>query len=377
MKPQLPAVFDALSELVVAPKAFRSWAEGAHIKAQALTADAMPALLAAYDRRPLTPTVVGDVAVIDIIGPITPKSSWLSMYFGCAAVQDLQVQFQAALDDAAVKTIVFRVDSPGGDVTLIPEFADQIFAARGTKPIIAIADTLIASAAYWIASQADAIYASASAQLGSIGVFCEHDDISGMLEKAGIKVTLIAHGDHKTEGNPYESLSDEARAEYQARVDEIGDWFDTAAARGRGVKKADVLANFGQGRVFRGKRAIAAGLADKAGTFGQVVGKLTKGRVAGGAKAELLGADVSAGTTHKTGMGSRQDAGCNTCSEACACDVDECPVDCPDCDPACPCRQDEDASKKKASAAIDEDGILASDAERDEAVIIVALSKRS
>lgn len=267
------------SELFVDRKGFATWLAEANLKAAALASpDAMQAAMTAYAARPTGPTMMGDVAVIEMCGPVTYKSSWFSYYFGGASLQDLQQQFALALVDPAVKTIVFRVDSPGGCIDMVQEFSDVLFAARGQKPTIAVADTMIASAAYWSMSQVDTIYASASAQLGAIGVYCEHDDISAMLEKAGIKITLIAHGDHKVESSPYEPLSDAARADMQANVDEIGDWFDTTVARGRGVKKSAVLASFGQGKVFRGKQAIALGLADKPGTFGQVLAKLTKGR---------------------------------------------------------------------------------------------------
>lgn len=276
------------SELFVDRKGFAAWMAEANLKAAALgSPDALQAAMTAYAARPTGPTMMGDVAVIEMCGPVTYKSSWFSYYFGGASIQDLQQQFMTALVDPAVKTIVFRVDSPGGCIDMCQEFADVIFGARGQKPIVAVADTLVASAAYWIASQADTIYASTSAQIGAIGVFCTHADISGLLEQAGVKITLIAHGDHKVEGNEYEPLSEAARADFQASVDEIGDWFDSSVARGRGVKKTAVLASFGQGKVFRGKQAIALGLADKPGTFGQVMAKLTKGRSSSvGARAE-------------------------------------------------------------------------------------------
>jgi signal peptide peptidase SppA len=252
---------------VIDPKVFHRAIVPMIKRTEAATPQAIEAAMAAYAQRDTGPQMVGDVAVIKISGPITYKSSWFTQFFGATAIEDLQAQFRTALGDPAVRTIVFQVNSPGGVIDMVPEFADEVFAARGQKPIVAVADTLVASAAYWIASQADTIYATTSSQLGSIGVYCEHDDISGLLEKSGITITLIAHGDHKTEGNPYEPLSDEARARFKAEVDEIGDWFDTAVARGRRVQKLTVLRSFGQGLVFRGQQAIALGLADKKGTI--------------------------------------------------------------------------------------------------------------
>ena len=270
------------SRWLMEPKAFRAMVKRAEAATPALIEAAMQAY--STDRSPGL-NMTGDVAVINACGPITYKRSWFSCYFGAATIEDMQAQFRLALADASVKTIVFRADSPGGSVEFVPEFADEIYAARGQKPIIAVADTMICSAAQWIFAQTDLTYASASSWLGACGVFMEHFDISEMLAKAGVKVSIIRHGEKKAIDTEYEPLSDEARADLQAYVDEIGGEFDAAMARGRGVTKKVVLDTFGQGKAFRGKEAIAIGLADKPGTFAQVMAKLTKGRVSVGARA--------------------------------------------------------------------------------------------
>lgn len=278
------------SRWLMEPKAFRAMVK----RAETATPDAVQAAVQAYmDRQSAGPRLVGDVAVIEACGPITYKRSWFSMYFGSATIESMQAQFRTALADAAVKTIVFRWDSPGGLVDMVPEFADEVFAARGQKPILSVADTMIASAALWIAAQADLIYASASAQVGSVGAYLLHEDISGMLEQLGVKLTFITHGEHKVDGNPYEPLTPEVEADLQKEIDEIGGWFDTAMARARGVTKQVVLDTFGQGKVFSGKKAIAIGLADKAGTFSQVIGKLTKGKASSTSSASAAAASTS------------------------------------------------------------------------------------
>lgn len=340
-------------------------------RASSATPEAIQAAIVAYGQRDPGPKMVGDVAVIEACGVVTYKPSWWSMYFGGMSIMEMQQQLQTALADPAVKTIVFHWDSPGGVVDMVPEFADLVFQARGQKPILSIADTMICSAAYWIAAQTDAIHASTSARIGSIGVYLEHDDISAMLEKAGIKVTLIAHGDHKVDGNSYEPLSDAVKADLKADVDEVGVEFEAAVARGRGVTSKVVVATFGQGKVFRGKKAIALGLADKGGTYAQVMGKLTKGR----AQASVLAAAVRAaivivptvalvsdvtGLTEVMTPLAAASTHCDTCTPECPCDHEgDCPDDCPDCDPGCPCREDNDEGKAaKALAAADADALL-------------------
>ena len=243
------------------------------VQAQTLPAEAVATLTIQARELQGAPLMVGDVAVIPICGPIVYRKSWWSEYLGCAAIEELQAQFRFALADAAVRAIVFRVDSPGGVVDMVPEFADEVFAARGQKPIVAVADVEVCSAAYWIAAQADVIVATASSQLGSIGVYRMHQDLSGYLEEEGVKITLIAHGAHKVEGNPYEPLPADVQARWQAEVSEVGVEFETAVARGRGVTRKDVIDRFGQGLVFRGRKAISLGLADKLGTFAFAVGR--------------------------------------------------------------------------------------------------------
>lgn len=331
------------TELFVDQSSFRAWLAAAQQKAAGLlTGDGVQTAMQAYEGREQAPRLVGDVAVIDVCGPIVYKGGWASYYYGACAIADLQTKFRMALADPAVKTILFRFDSPGGEVTMVPEFADEIFAARGQKPIVAVADTLVASAAYWLGAQVETIYASVSARLGSIGVYTEHVDYSGLLEKNGIAITLISYGAHKTDGHPYAPLPDDVRARIQARVNEVGAEFDAAVARGRKVSKKDVVDSFGQGEVFRGKQAIALGMADKLGTFSQVLARLTKNRPGGGVLATGQAADLqadSADLARATGPGSRQKGGCQACSEACDCDEEECPDDCPTCTTECGCRK--------------------------------------
>ncbi len=335
------------TELFVDQSSFRAWLAAAQQKAAGLlTGDGVQTAMQAYDGRELAPRLVGDVAVIDVCGPIVYKGGWASYYYGACAIADLQTKFRMALADPAVKTILFRFDSPGGEVTMVPEFADEIFAARGQKPIVAVADTLVASAAYWLGAQVETIYASVSARLGSIGVYTEHVDYSGLLAKNGIAITLISYGAHKTDGHPYAPLPDDVRARIQARVDEIGAEFDAAVARGRKVSKKDVADSFGQGEVFRGKQAIALGMADKLGTFSQVLARLTKNRPVGGMLAAAVPgtADVQAKAADE-----EPSQPCEACAGSnCDCGEPECEPDCPTCDPECACR------KTSASAAAGE-----------------------
>ena len=166
------------------------------------------------------------------------------------------------------------MNSPGGQVGGIEELSKKIFDARGTKPIVAVANHLMASAAYWIGTAADEIVVTPSGEVGSIGVFAAHQDISAQLEKEGIKVSLIKAGKYKAEANPYEPLSEEARAAIQENVSDIYGSFVDAVARNRGVKSAAVRTGFGEGRVVSAKQAIELGMADRIGTLDEVINQL-------------------------------------------------------------------------------------------------------
>lgn len=213
----------------------------------------------------------GLTAVIPIVGVIQHRMDMLSEMSGGTSTQALSAALRAALEDDRVRSIVFDIDSPGGSTSGIAELADEIHAARGRKPMTAIANTCAASAAYWLGCQADEFVITTSGQVGSIGVFGMHQDLSKAAEEAGIKTTFIKAGKYKTEGNPYEPLSEETLEYLQAQVDAMYSMFIEGVARGRGVSSAKVREGFGQGRMVMPKHAVAEGMVDRVATFDQVI----------------------------------------------------------------------------------------------------------
>lgn len=226
---------------------------------------------------------VGTVAVLPVYGVIKQRSGGLlEQFFGGTSTQSLAYQFRRLMADDSVKAIILDVDSPGGTAAGVPELADEIFAARGRKKTIAVANSLNASAAYWISSQTDQVVVTPSAIVGSIGVIAMHEDVSGMADKLGVKVTLITAGKYKGEASPFAPLTDAARAAEQRNVDEIYGLFVNAVARGRKTTAAAVRAGYGEGRAVSAKQAIASGLADRIATLDQVLRGLTGGAISSG-----------------------------------------------------------------------------------------------
>lgn len=220
----------------------------------------------------------GGTAVIPLKGILTPNVSLLAMLFGLGSgLQQFRESLREAVGSEEVNTIVLDIDSPGGLVDLVPETAAEVRAANGRKPVIAVANTLIASGAYWIASQAKEVVVTPSGEAGSIGVFTEHWDISGALEMFGENPTLISAGKFKTEGNPYEPLSDEAREALQQGVNDYYTLFVKDVAKGRNASVTDVKSGFGEGRVLTAKRAVEANLADRVEPFEATIQRLEGG----------------------------------------------------------------------------------------------------
>ena len=228
----------------------------------------------------------GSVAVLPLYGIIAQRMSLMADMSGGVSTEQFGKAFQAALSDPEVSAIVIDVDSPGGSVSGVAELAQSIFDARGRKPIIAQANSMAASAAYWISSAAEEVVVTPGGEVGSIGVIAHHQDISGLEEMQGVKDTLITYGDNKGIGNPFEPLSDEARGYIQKRVNEYGAMFDQAVARGRGVSAAKVRSDFGQGLMFGAQEAVKLGMADRVGTLQQTIERLMGRGSRGGARAE-------------------------------------------------------------------------------------------
>ena len=219
------------------------------------------------------------VAVLPLTGIMEPRASEYTYYFGGTSTEDYGQAFDRAMSDPAVKAVILDVYSPGGMVYGTPELARKIFNARGSKPIVAIANPMAASAALWAGTAADRFYITPSGEAGSHGVYQMHMDYSKAMEEDGIKATFISAGKYKVEGNPYEPASQEFLDNAQADVEETMGEFTSALARHRGKSSSYVMENFGQGRLLSAKKAVEVGLADGVMAFEQVVSRLLSGHI--------------------------------------------------------------------------------------------------
>lgn len=215
----------------------------------------------------------GMIAVINIMGIIAQHAHQVDDVSGPGGTSTERVakSFRAAIADPNVSSIIFNIDSPGGSVSGVQALADEIFAARGRKPIVAQVNSMMASAAYWIGSAADEIVMTPGAQAGSIGVYLMHKDISKKADTEGVKVTFIKAGRFKTEGNSFEAIGEEALSSFQSSVDSYYSDFTKSVARHRGVTDSDVRGGFGEGRMVKDHKAVKAGMADQVATLDETI----------------------------------------------------------------------------------------------------------
>lgn len=222
--------------------------------------------------------VANGVAVVPIDGVIARRMNLMSKISGGASSEIIGRDVRTALEDPAVHAIVLRISSPGGAVDGTQELAAIIENAAGIKPVVAFAEGLMASAAYWIGAAADQVYVSSeTTQVGSIGVVATHVDVSQYEQNLGVKTTEIAAGKYKRIASQYAPLSDEGRAAIQEQVDQLYTIFVNDVARLRDVDADRVLADMADGRVFLGREAVRRGLADGMSSLDGLIAQLARG----------------------------------------------------------------------------------------------------
>lgn len=211
----------------------------------------------------------GQVGVLSILGVLGQRMNMMDDISGPGgtSTQLVTQQFRSMVENDAIKAIILDFDSPGGQVFGIEELGNELFNSRGIKPIVAQVNSTAASAAFWLATQADEIVVTPGGRAGSIGVYTIHDDISKMLEMKGVTSTVIASHPNKILGNEFEPLSEQARAVIEERVAISQRKFDAAVARGRNVSVAKVRDRMGNGLTFGAEELIDRGMADRIGTL--------------------------------------------------------------------------------------------------------------
>lgn len=220
--------------------------------------------------------MAGATAIVNVIGELVNRGAWLNARSGLVSYEGLATQLRAAASDPRAKRLLLDVNSPGGEAAGMTDIAALVRAIAAEKPVVAIANSMMCSAAYGLCAGATRIVTTELGVVGSIGVVMMHADYSGALDKAGIDVTLIHEGAHKVDGNPFEALPDDVRADFQAECAKYYLAFVDCVAAGRaGLSADDIRAT--EARTYLGAEAVDVGLADAVGTFEDVLDELERG----------------------------------------------------------------------------------------------------
>lgn len=209
-------------------------------------------------------TLRGDVAIIPVTGPIFRYANLMTEISGATSIDILAKDFNAALSDPSVKSIVLNLDSPGGQVTGIADFAAMVRAAD--KPVVAFIDGMAASAGYWIAAAASQVVISKSGMAGNVGAVFTMDT-----RKDPNKAEIVSA---QSPNKRPDVTTGEGMALMQEMVDAHAQVFIDDVAAFRGMTSEAVISDWNGGAVFIGAQAVQRGMADSVGTIEEVIAGL-------------------------------------------------------------------------------------------------------
>jgi protease-4 len=219
----------------------------------------------------LVPSGVGGdkIAVIPLTGVITGTSSPLT-YGGVITAELVREQLGKAEEDAAVKAIILRIDSPGGEVAPCQEILEEIEQFKQSKPVVVSMGSMAASGGYYISCEADRIVALPSTLTGSIGVIAQIPNLKGLFDKLGIEMQTFTAGEYKDMYAGCRNLTPEEQEIMQNLVDEFYEQFIDVVAEGRGMDKEEVR-SLATGQLYTGVAAKELGLVDELGGLDKAV----------------------------------------------------------------------------------------------------------
>ena len=213
-----------------------------------------------------------DIAIITVSGILVADDSWYNRYYGRLSYNEINKAIFQALEEN-VSAILFIFDSPGGDAKLLDDVAEVVSAVN--VPTVTHASGQCASAAYFIGMQANYVYCSSMAQVGSIGVYAKVYDQSEWLKKLGVSVERFRTGDLKGAGDPDFSLSKKEKAYCQEKAEYLAGIFYGMVSDARGIPLQMLLqSEIKRGGVFIGEQAKAVGLVDNVQTIDKTMAKV-------------------------------------------------------------------------------------------------------
>ena len=204
-------------------------------------------------------------ARIDVFGPIMSQAP--------ASAEFVNQSLRAAFEEDRAKGVVLRINSPGGSPVQADRISEEIRRLKLEYPdkrLYAVVEDLCASAAYYIAVEADEIYVNGASLVGSIGVIAAGFGFTELIKEWGIERRVTASGRHKAMLDPFLPQDPEAEAHLQGLVDEIHQQFRDAVKVARGERLAASDEELFDGRIWTGEQARRMGLVDGLSDVAQV-----------------------------------------------------------------------------------------------------------
>jgi len=280
-----PRVFGQLAAILI------RHARGEQLEAKVL-AEIVAARDAKVEQKRALPQSIDGVGLVPIRGIIARYSSQVESLSSEAgvSVEGIRRDLRTALNDGDVHSILLDIDSPGGSVSGLPELADEIAAANAEKPVYALGDGVMFSAAYWLGAMARQVFLTRASQVGSVGVVAQLLDDSSWQEKTGLHDVLIASSAAKIAGAP--PIDDDDRAELARSVTTYYGMFRAAVGKHRELtgERLDAVAD---GRTHVGREGERLGFVDGIKTFDETMRHIQGER----RRAQLLPAPGDAATS--------------------------------------------------------------------------------
>ncbi len=198
------------------------------------------------------------VAVVDLTGTIFSSRGTVST-------------LQTLSENSTVKSILLRVDSPGGGVAASQEIYEEVRSIRdSSKPIVVSMGSIAASGGYYVSCGATRIVANPGTITGSIGVIAMFPNYSKLMNKLGLEMDVVKSGKYKDSGSPFRKMTEQDKKYFKGVIDDsYGQFLDVVAEQRK--LSVEKLKKFADGRVFTGAQALELGLVDTLGSFEDAV----------------------------------------------------------------------------------------------------------
>ena len=206
----------------------------------------------------------GNVAILSLNGPIFPKANMMTEISGATSLEAFAMDYQKAVDNPEVDSILIDFSTPGGVVDGVNEAANLIY--NSTKKTVGYVSSQAASAGYWLLAACDEAVADATARVGSIGV------VAGISpKKEGDKLEFV---NTASPNKRIDIETKEGQTVLIEQLDSLADVFISSVATFRGVDEKTVRTKFGKGGILVGQQAVEVGMVDRLGSFESVLREL-------------------------------------------------------------------------------------------------------